>query len=122
MARGDRHNFTGPAVAGVTHATDAPGGPAMPSYRNQPVDVVLDVRSHLEFLLGHLPGATCVPVGVLERDIAAQPGVTTDSRILVYCASGIRSANAADILRGMGYAHVIDAGGLSDAREGFAAD
>ena len=87
-------------------------------FRGKPVDVVIDVRSKLEFWLGHLPGAVSIPVdgivkGVREREI--DPG----SRILLYCASGSRSAAAERELRAVGYRHVVDAGGYSAAASDF---
>ena len=41
----------------------------MPSFRRQPIDVVLDVRSRIEFWFGHLDGATCIPVDTLADTI-----------------------------------------------------
>jgi phage shock protein E len=93
----------------------------MPTFRTKPVDVVIDVRSKVEFWLGHLPNAVCVPVDTLPDGLEKVPGVTKDSRILLYCASGARSALAAQILQAQGYRHVTNAGGISDARLEFAA-
>lgn len=93
----------------------------MPRYRQKPVDAVIDVRSKLEYWLGHLPGAVCIPVQDLAERIAAQPGITKGSRILVYCASGARSAQAAQLLRQLGYTKVTDAGGIAAARPQFEA-
>jgi len=91
----------------------------MAKYRNKTVDVVIDVRSHLEYWLGHLPGAKCIPVGSIDQAITEHPEITMESNILVYCASGARSASAASTLRGMGYRRVVDAGGYADARQHF---
>ncbi|HEX4934041.1 MAG TPA: rhodanese-like domain-containing protein [Gemmatimonadaceae bacterium] len=93
----------------------------MAKYRNKKVDVVIDVRSHLEYWFGHLPGAKCIPVGSIDRAMAEHPEITADSSILVYCASGARSASAASALRGMGYRRVVDGGGYADARRHFEA-
>lgn len=90
-----------------------------PRFRGQPVDLVVDVRSRLEFWTGHLPGAVCIPVDRIG-DVAGRAGVSTSSRILVYCASGQRSAAAAARLREAGFHHVIDAGGYADAMTNFA--
>lgn len=92
----------------------------MPSYRRKPIDLVVDVRSRLEFWLGHLQGASCIPVGKLADVIPKREGVTPDTRILVYCASGARSAAAAGILRSLGYRHVTDGGGMAAARADYA--
>jgi phage shock protein E len=94
----------------------APAAKRLRTFRGKPVDVVIDVRSRLEYWLGHLDGATCIPLGDLALRIAARPGVDPDSRIMVYCASGGRSAAAATQLRAMGYRYVTDAGAMSAAR------
>lgn len=91
----------------------------MPTFRQQPVDAVIDVRSPMEFATGHLDGARCVPVDTLEQRIDALPGLTKQSRILLYCASGGRSALAAEMLESMGYQHVVDGGGIGSAQREF---
>lgn len=94
---------------------------AAPHFRGAPVDIVVDVRSKLEFWTGHLPGAVCIPLERLPEGIAQRVGVTPGSRILVYCAGGTRSAVAAEQLRAAGYRHVVDGGGLAAARADFSA-
>jgi phage shock protein E len=88
----------------------------MPRFRNTPVDLVIDVRSRLEYWLGHAPGAVCIPVHRLAGEIGRHP-VTPESRILVYCASGARSSTAADILRQMGFKRVTNGGGVAEVRQ-----
>lgn len=92
----------------------------MPSFRNTPVDAVLDVRSVLEFWLGHLDGAKNVPVDRLPGGLEGL-GLTKQSRILVYCASGGRSAQAAAILKQAGYGRVVDGGGMAQASQEYRA-
>ncbi|HRN54367.1 MAG TPA: rhodanese-like domain-containing protein [Gemmatimonadaceae bacterium] len=92
----------------------------MPSFRNRPVDAVIDVRSKLEFWMGHLPGATNVPVDRLPDGLDGL-GLTPTSRILVYCASGGRSAQAASVLKAAGYRNVVDGGGMGAASQDFVA-
>lgn len=92
----------------------------MPHFRNLPVDAVIDVRSAVEFWLGHLDGATNMPVDRLPRDLDAL-GLNKHSRILVYCASGGRSAQAAAVLAAAGYTRVVDGGGMAQARQNYRA-
>ncbi len=63
---------------------------------------ILDVREADEYEQGAIPGARLIPRGILERDIA---GVIPDTktRLVLYCASGSRSALAAAAVRTMGY-------------------
>lgn len=91
----------------------------MPRFRNLPVDLAIDVRSKLEFWLGHLPGAVCLPVQSIGTSIVQRTDVSKDSRLLIYCASGARSAVAVSILRGLGYKRVTDGGAISMARAEF---
>jgi phage shock protein E len=91
----------------------------MPTFRQQPIDVVIDVRSRLEYWMGHLDGAQCIPVSTLAEALAARTDIAKDARILVYCASGARSAAAAGILRDLGYRRVTDGGGIAAAKAEF---
>ncbi|MCK7479635.1 MAG: rhodanese-like domain-containing protein [Candidatus Moduliflexus flocculans] len=43
--------------------------------------------------------------------------IPKDRSVIVYCASGARSAYAARILKASGYADVVNAGGLDDLPE-----
>ncbi len=91
----------------------------MPTFRGKQIDIVVDVRSRLEFFLGHLPGAVCIPVGSIVPGITKRADVANDSRILVYCASGARSAAAAAELKRAGYRNVVDGGGMGAAKQDF---
>jgi phage shock protein E len=72
--------------------------------------VLVDVRSPGEFAGGHLPGALNVPVSDVRRQAAAL--VEQGKPIVVYCASGMRSASAAATLKAAG-AQVFDLGAMS---------
>jgi rhodanese-related sulfurtransferase len=71
--------------------------------------VYLDVREPNEWNLGHLPAAMHIPRGMLETKIEA--AVPRDRKVVIYCASGNRSALAADTLRQMGYSDVASMSG-----------
>lgn len=66
--------------------------------------VYLDVREQNEWNLGHLPQATFIPRGLLETTVEQR--VPRDAVVVVYCASGNRSALAAQTLEEMGYPNV----------------
>ncbi len=87
----------------------------MPAFRQQRVDVVLDVRSNMEFFLGGLRGAENLPVDQLPEALESRTDVPKDAKILVYCAGGVRSAQAAAALARAGYTQVVDGGGLNAA-------
>src|SRR6185436_11984563 len=60
--------------------------------------VLVDVRESTEWDAGHIPGAKHVPRGYLESRIEGAVGADRDQEIVVYCASGQRSALAANTL------------------------
>ena len=74
---------------------------------------LVDVRETDEFAQGHLPGAKHVPRGHLESRIeGAVPD--RDQRVILYCASGTRSALAASTLSQLGYGNVASmTGGIT---------
>jgi rhodanese-related sulfurtransferase len=71
--------------------------------------VYLDVREQNEWNLGRLPRATFIPRGVLETTIEQR--VPRDTKVVVYCAGGNRSALAADTMQQMGYHDVASMAG-----------
>lgn len=78
--------------------------------------VVIDVREPEEIALGRLPGALCIPRGVLEFKIGTLPQTQDKATpILLYCRSGGRSALAAVQLQKLGYANVVSMAGGFDA-------
>ncbi len=68
--------------------------------------VVVDVREQQEFEQSHIPGAKHVPRGHLESRIEGAAG-DKSGRVVLYCASGNRSALAARTLQEeLGYENV----------------
>jgi molybdopterin/thiamine biosynthesis adenylyltransferase/rhodanese-related sulfurtransferase len=66
---------------------------------------LIDVRESGEWESGHLPGAKHVPRAYLESRIdAAVPD--RSQHVILYCASGQRSALAANTLQELGFEHV----------------
>jgi rhodanese-related sulfurtransferase len=84
-------------------------------YRNKTVSVVIDVRSRLEFLFGHVRGAVNIPAGRATPDELDRRGIARDAGILVYCASGARSSVVYQALKGAGF-RVVDGGALAEVR------
>ena len=73
--------------------------------------VLLDVRTAPEYREVRIDGAKLIPVDELAlRAPAELPDKQTP--IFIYCHSGARAANAADLLVGMGYADVCHFGGV----------
>jgi rhodanese-related sulfurtransferase len=79
--------------------------------------LIVDVREDNEWEKDHLPGATHLGKGVIERDIE-QRVPDLNAPIVLYCGGGFRSALAADNLGRMGYKNVVSMdGGIRGWRE-----
>jgi rhodanese-related sulfurtransferase len=85
--------------------------------------LLVDVRDPPELLAaGKLKGALNVSRGMLEFRADAEaksydPEFRTDRPIILYCASGGRSALAGKTLQEMGFAEVYNLGGFKEAVE-----
>ena len=81
---------------------------------------LVDTREESEWAKGHLPGATHLSKGVIERDVEERiPDKSAE--IILYCGGGFRSALAADNLQKMGYTNVksMDGGWRAWSEAGF---
>ncbi len=68
---------------------------------------LIDVRSQGEFSGGHIFGSENIPL----QSIAGNLGkIKKDKAIIVFCASGMRSASAKAILKANGFNEVHNAG------------
>lgn len=78
--------------------------------------VVIDVRTGIEYAMGHIDGAINISHTDIAKDISkAQVG--RDDRVILYCRSGNRSGQAQDTLRKLGFTHVENYGGMDEARK-----
>ena len=68
--------------------------------------VIIDVRTGSEFASGYIDGAINIPV-----DNISSINYPKDTVIIVYCASGMRSAKAAETLIDLGYTNVYNLDG-----------
>ena len=75
--------------------------------------ILIDVRTEEEFLTLHILGAVLLPATELADRIAEAAPDLAD-RIILYCQTGRRSANAAIRLVELGYLNVYDMGGIVD--------
>jgi rhodanese-related sulfurtransferase len=71
---------------------------------------LVDVREESEWAAGHAAGSVHLGKGVIERDIEKQfPDKNT--KLVLYCGGGFRSALAGDNVQKMGYKNVISLDG-----------
>lgn len=84
--------------------------------------LVVDIREPQEVSAGAIEGSIQVPRGVLEPAADLQYGkrhpelsAARDRRVVLYCASGGRSALGAAVLQQMGFGEVLSLAGGYDA-------
>ena len=79
--------------------------------------LLLDVRTPQEFASGHIPGAVNIAVEELAQRLSEVP---QDTPVVLYCRSGNRSGQAAQILDRAGYTDIYDLGGITTwAQQGY---
>jgi rhodanese-related sulfurtransferase len=86
------------SAAETLQALNGPGAP-----------ILLDVRELNETNLGRIKGAIAIPRGSLESKVEAM--IPREKKVVIYCASGNRSAFATETLEGMGYEDVASMAG-----------
>jgi rhodanese-related sulfurtransferase len=72
---------------------------------------LVDVRTPAEFSQGHLPGAVNVPLQQLRAHIDTLGA--KEQPLVLYCASGTRSALARSVLKGAGFRQVFNLGSMT---------
>lgn len=81
-------------------------------YRISTGAYLIDVRTQEEYVEKHIKGSINIPLDDMESRIKT---IVKDKNgeIIVYCASGKRSRNAAELLIKAGYTRVYDLGGIT---------
>lgn len=72
---------------------------------------LIDVRSHHEFVSGHVDGAFNLPLDRFNQEIQR---VVPDKKtpVILYCRSGARSGHALGVMRQLGYEQVFNGGSV----------
>ena len=74
---------------------------------------LVDVRDPDEFAFNRLPGAQHIPLQTITQEAPAKL-MNKDAAILVYCHHGMRSAQAVNALRQLGYPNAQSIAGGCD--------
>ncbi len=77
-------------------------------WQNTQEHLLIDVRTPQEYNSGHIAGAINIPLQELS---ARQSEIPQDTPLVLYCRSGNRSAQAANLLERNGYSSIYDMGG-----------
>src|SRR3954452_1016996 len=72
--------------------------------------LLIDTREESEWNAGHVAGSVHLSKGIIERDIETKVP-DKDTKLVLYCGGGFRSALVADNLRQMGYTQAISLDG-----------
>jgi len=78
---------------------------------------LVDVRTPQEYTEGHIDGASNINVQSDDFKELAHRELSKDSTVLVYCRSGRRSLDAAEMLTVLGYKVVNLKGGIIEWKE-----
>ncbi len=73
--------------------------------------LLLDVRTPEEYAEGHIANSLNISLQTLSSRLSEIP---TDTPVVIYCRSGNRSAQAAQLLSEAGYTQLYDLGGIID--------
>ena len=75
---------------------------------------ILDVRTKMECITDKIEGSVNIPLNQIPHRVedirAMQP-------VVIYCAAGVRSAQAVSFLKQEGLTEVYDGGGIDDLRQ-----
>jgi sulfur-carrier protein adenylyltransferase/sulfurtransferase len=71
---------------------------------------LIDVREPNEYEINKIPGSVLVPKGEFLTGEALER-LPADKQVIVYCKSGVRSAEVLAIVKGAGYADAVHVGG-----------
>ena len=77
---------------------------------NGEAHLLVDTREASEFAAGHVKGALHLSKGIIERDVESLVP-EKDTKLVLYCGGGYRSALVADNLQKMGYTQPISLDG-----------
>ena len=75
--------------------------------------VLVDVREPVEYEINQVPGSVLIPKGDFLNGSALEqlPPVDTGKQVVMYCKTGVRSAETLAIVKGAGYADAVHVGG-----------
>jgi rhodanese-related sulfurtransferase len=75
--------------------------------------VLVDVREPVEYEINKVPGSVLIPKGEFVNGSALEklPRVDEGKQVVMYCKTGVRSAETLAILKGAGYGDAVHVGG-----------
>ncbi|MFY8069655.1 MAG: rhodanese-like domain-containing protein [Flavobacterium sp.] len=84
-------------------------------FLNDEYGVIIDVRTEDEFESGKIPGALNIDIYKGQGFIYEVEELDKSKNFYVYCAAGVRSANACGVMQQLGFENVFNlVGGFSN--------
>lgn len=71
---------------------------------------LIDVRESVEYDINRIPGSVLIPKGDFLNGSALE-NLPSDKQVVMYCKTGVRSAETLAIVQGAGYADAVHVGG-----------
>ncbi|HWM73356.1 MAG TPA: molybdopterin-synthase adenylyltransferase MoeB, partial [Nocardioides sp.] len=71
---------------------------------------LVDVRESVEYDINRIPGSVLIPKGDFLNGSALEK-LPSDQQVVMYCKTGVRSAETLAIVKGAGYADAVHVGG-----------
>lgn len=78
---------------------------------------LVDVRTSDEYKDNHIEGALLLTLDDIDADRAKEVIGDTNTYVIVYCKSGVRSSEAKRKLTDLGYTNVYDLGSIDNWKE-----
>lgn len=78
---------------------------------------LVDVRTSDEYKDNHIEGALLLTLDDIDADRAKEVIGDTNTYVIVYCKSGVRSSEAKRNLTDLGYTNVYDLGSIDNWKE-----
>jgi len=72
--------------------------------------LLVDVRESVEYDINKVPGSVLIPKGDFLNGSALEK-LPSDKQVIMYCKTGVRSAETLAIVKGAGYADAVHVGG-----------
>ncbi len=85
---------------------------------NNPEATIIDVREPWEFFFGHVKGSKNIPLGKVAQQVNEFKAMAKP--IILVCASGNRSGQAANFLTQQGIKEVYNGGGWVSVKQSLA--
>jgi phage shock protein E len=80
---------------------------AVLNIKNKKYDIIVDVRTPTEYMIGNYPGSVNIPINSIKTHQHIEDQIPDKkSKILIYCNTGQRARYASELLKKKGYENI----------------